>query len=86
MDKKIVRLPIKAHQRWKNYLGQYSVPCVVSSRWLQFPKESAGRFQEGEFIHMNVMTLDSNENPRKLCELIVTREDLMRVINLVKEK
>jgi hypothetical protein len=86
MNKNVVKLPVRAYQRWKNFVGQYGVPCMVSNRWLRFPKKSGGHFQEGEYIPIDVMTLDSNEKPGKLCELIVTREDLVRVINLVKEK
>ena len=86
MNKKVIKMPIKAVQRWKNFVGQYGVPCMISERWLSFPKESAGHFQAGEFIPIDVMTLGSNDKPRKICELIITREDLIRVINLVKEK
>jgi hypothetical protein len=86
MNKKVIRMPIKAYQRWKNFVGKYGVPCMISNRWLSFPEESAGHFQAGESIRIDVMTLDSNEKPRRLCELVVTREDLVRVINMVKEK
>ena len=81
---KVARLPIKWYTRLKNKLGKGAVPCMVSGRWLQFPAESGGFFQEREYIVMNVMTTDVNDKDRKLCELVVTREDLLDAINSVK--
>lgn len=57
---------------------------MVSGRWLQFRVESSSVFQEGEYIVMSVMTTDSNDKERKLCELVVTREDLLGAINSIK--
>jgi hypothetical protein len=50
MNKKVARIPIKAGQRWRNFVGQYGVPYVVSNRWLRFPKKSGGHFSEGGYI------------------------------------
>ncbi|HBA71222.1 MAG: hypothetical protein A2X82_17660 [Geobacteraceae bacterium GWC2_55_20] len=86
MEMKVVRIPINSMTRMKNKLGKGAVPCQVSDRWLKFPAESAGHFGEGEFITLDVMTLDKNERPRKICELVVTREDLLSAINGVKDK
>ena len=58
---------------------------MVSGRWLQFPEKSAGHFGGGEFIALDVMTEGEDEKPRKLCGLVVTRKDLLRVINAIKE-
>jgi hypothetical protein len=80
----VTRIPITWHKRLKNKLGKGAVPCMVSGRWLQFPAESGGIFQEGEYIVMNVMTIDSNDKERKLCELAVTREDLLGAISSIK--
>ena len=74
-----------AQSEWKKRVGKYGVPCMVSSRWLQFPEKSAGHFGGGEFIDVDVMTEGENEKPRRICHLVVTREDLLRVINSVKE-
>lgn len=86
MEKKVVRIPINSMTRLKNKLGKGAVPCQVSDRWLKFPTESAGHFGGGEFIVLDVMTLDKNESQRKICELVVTREDLLSAINGVKDK
>lgn len=65
--------------------GDFTVPCMVSNRWLQFSTDGSARFVEGEYIQMWVMTLDSEEQPKKLCELIVTREDLLDVLDLIEK-
>lgn len=71
-------------QRQRNSMGDGYVPCMVSGRWLQFPKMSDGKCQSGEFIDVSVMTLDSNEKPRKICSLVITREDIKRALKAVK--
>lgn len=86
MEKKVIRIPINSMTRLKNKLGKGAVPCQVSDRWLKFPAESSGHFGEGEFIVLDVMTLDKNEMQRKICELVVTREDLLSAINDVRDK
>lgn len=85
MKKKIIKIPISTHTRLKNRLGKGAVPCMISERWLKFPSEGAGPFEEGEYLVMNVMTTDKNEKDRKLCELVVTREDLLEAINAIKK-
>jgi hypothetical protein len=82
---KIRKLPISATQRWRNRFGKYGVPCWISQRWLQFPKKSAGHYGAGEFIDVNVMTTGPDGNTHRLCSLVVTREDLLRVINAVED-
>lgn len=54
---------------------------MISSRWLNFSEHSSV-LEGGEFISVDVMT-DTNGRPRKLCELVVTREDLERALNRV---
>lgn len=86
MEKKVVRIPINSMTRLKNKLGKGAVPCQVSERWIKFPAKSSGHFGDGEYIVLDVMTLDKNEKQRKICELIVTREDLLSAIHGVKDK
>jgi len=82
MDK-IKRIQIGSMTRRRNQLGRFAVPCMVSDRWNEFAPSSGGHFQDGEFIPIDVMT-DTSGNSRKICSLIVAREDLMRVLDLVK--
>ena len=81
---KVVKFPVSYSQRIRNTMGKGYVPCEVSSRWLQFTENSGGFFSTGEYIGVNVMTLDQNEKPRKICNLILTREDLERALANVK--
>jgi hypothetical protein len=85
MKNKVVKIPISASQRWKNRFGRYGVPCMISQRWLQF-SETSSAFADEEAICLDVMTIDSEDKPRKICELVVTREDLMKVLNSIQKK
>ena len=79
----IRRFPVTRDRHMRNKYGSRYVPCQVSGRYILFPEESAGPFSEGEYMALSIMTL--NEGPeRKLCDLIVTREDLFRAIDNVK--
>jgi hypothetical protein len=35
------------------------------------------------FIFVDVMTLDGNEQPRKLCEIVLTKEDLRAMLDRI---
>jgi len=76
--------PVYDFQRQKNKAGRHAAICIVSGRWLQFPERGGGPIQLGEPLQIGVMTKDRNGNDKKLCELIVTREDLLRAIAAVK--
>jgi len=43
-------------------------------------------FGGGEFISIDVMTTGNDDKTHRLCSLIVTREDLLRVIHAVEER
>jgi hypothetical protein len=80
---KVVRIPVSLDRRRRNLAGPGYVPCMLSDRWIRFPKQSDGHFGPGEFISIAVMSGPPGENPRKLCELTVTREDLVRALDSV---
>jgi hypothetical protein len=73
----------KWQQRWRAKHGDFAVPCVVRGRWWEFSQRGSARIMEGEAITLTVKTEGADEQPRKLCELIVTREDLMRVLGII---
>ena len=81
---KLIKFPISYSQRIKNQMGKGYVPCMVSERWIQFPSKSGGNFSAGEYIEISVMTMGHDEKPRKLCDLVVTKEDIIRAINSVE--
>ena len=80
---KVTRFPISGSKRRKNSLGKLAVPCQVSDRWLQFSKISSV-LQDGDFVTLEVKTGGYSDRGRKLCELIVTREDLLAALENVK--
>ena len=79
----IKKFPITFTQRQKNERGKTSVSCQVSDRWLRFSEEST-KLEGGEFISLDVMTLGSDEKEKKICELVVTREELVEALSNIK--
>ena len=75
----------KSHDRLKRKLGDFAVPCMVTERWLQFSTEGSARLVEGEYITLSVMTCGADDQPKKLCGLIVTREDLLAALELIEK-
>ena len=72
----------------KRDLAPTDVPCEVSRQWLRFRPDSH-RTQAGEFMFIDVMTAlddDHGTGERKLCEVIVTREDLLRALETVRPR
>jgi hypothetical protein len=68
---------VERHRRAN--LNKGKAPCQVSGRWLQFP-ERAREFTDGTYLAIDVMTCDSDGNPRKLCELVLVKEDLLELL------
>ena len=85
MDSKIKRIPIKPSQIKKNSLGPLHVACQVSQRYLQFHPDSI-HCQAGEFLTIDVMTELDIDKSRKLCSLILTREDLLAALENISAK
>jgi len=70
--------------RWRQKHGDFAVPCIVSGHWLEFSQGGSAQIGDGEAITLSVMTDGTGEQPRKLCELIVTREEFLRVLSLIE--
>ena len=81
-DEKIKDFPRGQERRERLNLRNYRVPCQVSSRWLQFP-ETAHALQGGDFMRIQVMTSGADEKNHRLCELVLTKQDLIRMISQV---
>ena len=81
MNGKITKFPITRSERRKNMVGPLNVECLVSGRYLCFHEKSAV-LQDGEFITVDVMAMQMDEDKpsKKICELIITREDLMNAL------
>jgi hypothetical protein len=59
-------------------------PRDTSRRWLRFRPDSHPT-REGEFLFIEVMGL-AGAAEEKLCEVIVTREQLLRALDTVKPR
>lgn len=57
-----------------------TVPCHVSERWLKFAEREQYEVMDEDLIQIDVMTLDDEGEPYKLCELVVARGDLLRAV------
>lgn len=71
-------------KRWRRKHGDFAVPCIVTGRWLEFSQSGSAQTGDGEAINLSVMIDPSGDKPRKLCELFVTREELLRVLSLIE--
>ncbi|CAN5642310.1 hypothetical protein BH23GEM9_BH23GEM9_06870 [soil metagenome] len=60
--------------------ARLSVPCHDSERWLKFAEREQYEALDEDLIQIDVMTLDEDGEPYKLCELVVSRGDLLRAI------
>jgi hypothetical protein len=56
------------------------VPCHASDRWFNFRDREQYEVIDEDLIHVDVMTRDDAGRPYKLCELIVSRGDLLRAV------
>ena len=81
MNEKVTRFPITYSEWRKNMVGPLCVECQVSGRYLRF-HEKSDIVQAGEFITVDVMAMQMDEDKpsKKICELIITREDLMNAL------
>jgi hypothetical protein len=57
-----------------------TVPCHVSERWLRFAEREQFEVLDEDLIQLDVMTLDDDGAPYKLCELLVSRGDVLRAV------
>jgi hypothetical protein len=57
-----------------------TVPCHVSERWLRFAEREQYAVLDEDLIQLDVMTRDDDGAPYKLCELMVSRGDLLRAV------
>jgi hypothetical protein len=57
------------------------VPCQASDRWLQLsPRSEYDSLGLDDLIHLDVMTRDAEGAPYKLCDLVLSRADMLYAI------
>jgi hypothetical protein len=59
--------------------------CEVSSRWLQF-SEIATLVDGEPLLFVDVMTLNSAEQEKKICQLVLSKDDLQQILSRVVVK
>jgi hypothetical protein len=59
--------------------------CQVSNRWLQFP-DAASSVEDHTFLCVEVMTHNSDEREKKICQLVLTKEDLLQILERIQVK
>jgi hypothetical protein len=67
-------------QRTPDRRAALTVPCHVSERWLRFAEREQYEVMDEDLIQLDVMTLDDDGAPYKLCELVVARGDVLRAV------
>jgi hypothetical protein len=70
----------KSSPRVGSRTASLTVPCHVSDRWLRFEEREQFEVLDEDLIQVDVMTRDDDDEPYKLCELVVARGDLLRAI------
>ncbi|NRD34593.1 hypothetical protein HQQ92_23035 [Shewanella sp. DC2-4] len=55
--------------------------CEVSERWIQLPTATDLTGGGIDYLSLDVMTNGSNDKPRKICEMIVDRSELIALLN-----
>ena len=85
MSDKIIKFPRRSHDRIRRDQSQGVLRCVISERWLQFPKASY-RHPDMEYLELDVMTLGADEKPRKICSITVDKERLLEMLNKLPYK
>ncbi|MDX2463332.1 MAG: hypothetical protein QNK31_02370 [Porticoccus sp.] len=54
--------------------------CEISERWIQLPIATDLTGTNIDYMCLDVMTSGSNNKPKKLCELIVNRAELVKLL------
>jgi hypothetical protein len=78
----ITKFPSSGWLRTANRRGKWTVSCITTDRFLQFEND-AHKLSEGHVIQVDVMTAGNGEK-RKLCTLMLTLEQLVKVIGQYK--
>ncbi len=81
----IIKFPVNDSQREKNKQGKNEVPCIISERWMSFSEESSS-ISCGEAFFISIMTRRENGEPKKICDLAVTKEELLAALAHVRPK
>lgn len=83
MTEKIIDFPKKYQRKERADIGRNILRCEVSGRWIQFP-ENYSKITDIEYMTLDIMTEGSDETPKKLCEIVIDRQKLLKILSQVK--
>ena len=94
MSDNISRFPVSKWQRILNRRGNRSVNCVVSGRYWRYGHlgpAATGYFpdpqQLGTPVILEIMSSnDPDDKDRKICEMIVTLEELKQMVAILEQE
>lgn len=80
----VIKIPISYSERKKNEMGKGYVPCQISTRYLRV--KGIDVVGDEDWISLDVMTENDNHEHKKICEMIISKEDLYTAIKEIEEK
>jgi hypothetical protein len=79
MSEKIRRLPLVGRSRERLDRRRGIVRCQVTDYWLHF-QPWAEKYPQGTFVIADVMSGDPEGDFRRVCELVLSRDELVAVL------
>lgn len=79
MTIRVINFPRRRIDQKRRDAAKGILRCEVSDRWIQFPEHSE-KSPDTEYLACDVMTLGSDEKPRKICEIILDKTQLMKML------
>lgn len=79
MTDHITPLPLAESDRRRLDRRNHIVRCEVTGRWLRF-HPLAEAYPQGTYLIVDLMEEGQDGDPRRLCELVLSREELLAVI------
>lgn len=79
----VIKIPISYSERKKNEMGKGYVPCQISTRYLRLKRIDV--VGDDDWISLDVMTENDNHEHKKICEMIISKEDLYTAIKEIEE-
>lgn len=77
------KLPARGYIRHSIDRANLRVTCRVTSRWLEFP-DVADELPDGDYMWVSVMTEGADNQPKKICELALSKQDLLGVLSQIR--
>lgn len=81
MTNNVIYGGFRSKRRKKDDRENRILRCEVSERWIQLPTATDLTGGGIDYLSLDVMTNGSNDKPRKICEMIVDRSELIALLN-----